>query len=87
MPMASAQEDKKEVVCFGSTKSKNQDAKANKDEGKSAQEDGRKSARALQEREMKGPVKVTLNDPAVVVVGTILGPNLGEERRIIYYDD
>ena len=45
MPIASSQKGKTEVVCFGSTKI--QDAKANEDEGKSAQEDGRKSAREI----------------------------------------
>ena len=64
-----------------------------KEEEKSAQQSARRAEeeqsarRAVQKREMIGPVNVTLNDPAVVIVGTILGPNLGEEKQTIYYDD
>ena len=81
MPFASTAPQQGEVVCFGSLKIQDTTTTMRGNEG------DRKSARAVQKREATGPVKVTLNDPAVVVVGTILGPNPGEEKQIIYYDD
>ena len=54
--------------------------------GKEKEENEKSARRAIQKREM-GHINVTLNDPAVVVTGTILGPNPGEEKQIIYYDD
>ena len=74
MAMARSTAHEGQVMCYGSTKILDM-----RKEEKSAR-------RAIQKREI-GLVNVTLNDPAVVVTGTILGPNPGEEKQIIYYDD